>query len=89
MACETGYIIERVETNLIKFADKEGDPVPAALHLDINVFLIQISEGQGPLPNLIICKLSVLSEEGFKLLECRQSWPCTQGGTLHRSHSIS
>ena len=28
MACETGYITERVETNLIKFAGKKGTLSP-------------------------------------------------------------
>ena len=42
MACETGYIIERVETNLIKFEGK-GDPVPRRIAFGYQRLLIQIA----------------------------------------------
>ncbi len=97
MACETGYIIERVETKLntnLHGNNQEGDPVPARLLTSWLVTGISSTvnqRGQGPLPDLnnYSRRREKLSEEGFKLLQCWQSWPCTQGGTLHRSHSIS
>ena len=76
------------ETNLIKFQGKEWTLSPPELHQITSKHIHTKQRGQGPLPDLIICKLSALSEEGFKLLQCWQSWPRTQGGTFHRSHCI-